>query len=135
MYPFEDASFLTRFVIGLDEALREYRGPNQDPFSRAVAPANDPWREDLFRVPGSIPSPSGPPDNDYPTADQLDTQPAGQGNRVSRVERRSVKPWPAAPSTAPGMGAAFMALAGVFAARRFSSGKLWRQGRAPLLRG
>jgi hypothetical protein len=44
-----DASPLTRFVTGQEEALREYRGPEQGLLRQGgEAPRHDPWQEDLF---------------------------------------------------------------------------------------
>ncbi len=48
LYPFGDTSPLTRFVIGLDEALRDYRGSEEAPLLRNAGPSHDPWNEDLF---------------------------------------------------------------------------------------
>ena len=48
LHPFGDTSPLTRFVIGLDEALRDYRGSEEAPLLRNPGPSNDPWSEDLF---------------------------------------------------------------------------------------
>jgi len=47
-HPFGDTSPLTRFVIGLDEALRDYRGSEEAPLLRSSGRSNDPWNEDLF---------------------------------------------------------------------------------------
>ena len=47
-HPFGDTSPLTRFVMGLDEALRNYRGSEESPLSRSVGSSRDPWNEDLF---------------------------------------------------------------------------------------
>jgi hypothetical protein len=48
-YPLGDTSPLTRFVIGLEEAIREYRGAGPAPLKDGdLVPGNDPWREDLF---------------------------------------------------------------------------------------
>ena len=51
--PFGDTSPLTRFVIGLDEALRGYRGSDDDAVPGNARQLRDPWNEDLFyrRVP------------------------------------------------------------------------------------
>jgi hypothetical protein len=46
--PFGDTSPLTRFVMGLDEALRNYRGSEESPLSRSLGSSRDPWNEDLF---------------------------------------------------------------------------------------
>jgi len=48
LHPFGDTSSLTRFVIGLDEALRDYRGSEEAPLLRNPGPSHDPWNEDLF---------------------------------------------------------------------------------------
>jgi hypothetical protein len=45
---FGDTSALTRFVIGLDEALRDYRGSDEAPLLRNPGLSKDPWNEDLF---------------------------------------------------------------------------------------
>jgi hypothetical protein len=47
-HPFGDTSPLSRFVIGLDEALRAYRGLEEIPLLKNSGPAHDPWTEDLF---------------------------------------------------------------------------------------
>ena len=48
LHPFGDTSPLTRFVIGLDEALRDYRGAEEAPLLRNPRLSHDPWNEDLF---------------------------------------------------------------------------------------
>ncbi len=48
MLPFGDTSPLTRFVIGLDEALRDYPGWMDALPLRGAGPSHDPWNEDLF---------------------------------------------------------------------------------------
>jgi hypothetical protein len=45
---FGDTSPLTRFVMGLDEALRDYRGSEESPLPRNPGASHDPWNEDLF---------------------------------------------------------------------------------------
>ncbi|MFI5455663.1 MAG: FG-GAP-like repeat-containing protein [Isosphaerales bacterium] len=47
-HPFGDTSPLTRFVIGLDEALRDYRGWEEAPLVGNRGRSHDPWNEDLF---------------------------------------------------------------------------------------
>jgi hypothetical protein len=57
---FGDTSPLTRFVMGLDEALRDYRDSEESPLPCNLGLSHDPWNEDLFyrhlpaqpRVPG-----------------------------------------------------------------------------------
>jgi FG-GAP-like repeat len=46
--PFGDTWPSTRFVMGLDEALRNYRGSEESPLSRSLGSSRDPWDEDLF---------------------------------------------------------------------------------------
>ncbi len=48
LHPIGDASPLARFVIGLDEALKNYRGSEDASLPRAVISSSDPWNEDLF---------------------------------------------------------------------------------------
>jgi hypothetical protein len=48
LHPFGDTSPLTRFVIGLDEALRDYPGWKDALPLRDAGPSHDPWNEDLF---------------------------------------------------------------------------------------
>jgi hypothetical protein len=47
-YNFGDASALTRFVTGLDEALENYRGLEETFPPPGTGAGRDPWREDLF---------------------------------------------------------------------------------------
>ncbi len=60
-HPFGDTSPVTRFVMGLDEALRNYRGSEEALPSRNFGSSRDPWNEDLFYrhlpVPTQVPSP------------------------------------------------------------------------------
>ncbi len=48
LHPIGDTSPLTRFVIGLDEALKAYPGTAEDPLLKSSGPFPDPWSEDLF---------------------------------------------------------------------------------------
>jgi hypothetical protein len=48
-HSFGDRSALTRFVIGLDEALEDYRGSDGPPLLRGSGPFDDPWHVDLFQ--------------------------------------------------------------------------------------
>ena len=48
LLPFGDTSPLTRFVIGLDEAVRDYRGSDEEPTLTNPSQSTDPWNEDLF---------------------------------------------------------------------------------------
>jgi hypothetical protein len=47
MYPLGNTSTLTRFVIGIDEALRNYQGA-EEARRLNVERSSDPWNEDLF---------------------------------------------------------------------------------------
>jgi hypothetical protein len=47
LHPFGDTSSLTRFVIGLDEALRSYSSSEEEPPGN-FGQSHDPWNEDLF---------------------------------------------------------------------------------------
>jgi hypothetical protein len=47
-HPVGDTSPLTKFVIGLDEALRGYRGSEESLPLRNLGSSHDPWNEDLF---------------------------------------------------------------------------------------
>ena len=49
LHPLGDATPLTRFIMGLDEALRDYRGTDQRSFPWGPPSAHDPWSEDLFQ--------------------------------------------------------------------------------------
>jgi hypothetical protein len=48
-YPIADNSPLWRFVVGIEDALREYRRSGESARPEAFDPAHDPWNEDLFR--------------------------------------------------------------------------------------
>jgi FG-GAP-like repeat/Bacterial pre-peptidase C-terminal domain len=56
-HAFGDTSPLTRFVIGLDEALRDYRGSEDELLRGNSGRSRDPWNEDLFyrRLPAQPP--------------------------------------------------------------------------------
>jgi FG-GAP-like repeat/Bacterial pre-peptidase C-terminal domain/FG-GAP repeat len=47
-HPVGDASPLSRFLIGLDEALRNYRGANGAALPRTIGRSDEMWNEDLF---------------------------------------------------------------------------------------
>ena len=78
-YPFGDTSPLTRFVIGLDEALRGYRSSDEEPFSPGLGPFRDPWKEDLFHQhsPVAPPAAAGSDGGDRMEADPLDDLQSG----------------------------------------------------------
>jgi hypothetical protein len=47
-YPIGDTSSLSRLVLGIDEALRDYRGSGESNLAAPSEPVHDPWNEDLF---------------------------------------------------------------------------------------
>ena len=68
MHNFGDTSELTRFVIGLDEALRRYRGAEENsPFS-GQGQLKDPWSEDLFHQHLPVLPPQNEPSQNDPQA-------------------------------------------------------------------
>jgi len=124
--PFGDPSPLTRFVIGLDEALREYRGAEEAPLLRSRGPAQDPWNEDLFYrhlpvqrpvlgrdkddpIPGGSPEATRPDPHQHPLPDDRGAQ-ARPGD--PRIDEPGVRP----ASSAAGIVAGFKALAGLLTA-------------------
>jgi hypothetical protein len=66
LHPVGDASALARFVTGLDEVLKNYRGGDDATQTDAVGPAHDPWSEDLFYQHLPNRSPTRSPDLDDP---------------------------------------------------------------------
>ena len=56
MHAIGDTSPLTRFVIGLDEAVRDYTGSRTEPGLEGEVSSNDPWSEDLFHKHNPLPS-------------------------------------------------------------------------------
>jgi len=91
LHPFGDTSPLTRFVIGLDQALQDYRGSEEAPLLRNPGLFNDPWREDLFyrhlpvqpRVLGhekDDPTEGGSPDAMLPAPNQNPLQDDGRAH-------------------------------------------------------
>jgi hypothetical protein len=118
MYPFGDTSPLTRFVIGLDEALRGYRGDDNALDSKDGSSLHDPWNEDLFHHHAPVSSPSNQPENDGPRAEQPGFRPRFEGIAVEYDENRTGKPRFPHLVSAVRIGAAFMSLAGLVAAVR-----------------
>jgi FG-GAP-like repeat/Bacterial pre-peptidase C-terminal domain len=116
-FNFGDTSAVTRFVIGLDEALRGYRGVDESPGFSSSGPLRDPWHEDLFHQHLPIlPSTTGTIDD--PQAMLRDSQPyvSSVSARLAvkgRIRRGDPPTRPATPT-----GAGFMALAGVIVAMR-----------------
>ena len=48
LHPLGDTTPLTRFIMGLDEALRDYRGSKEPSLPWQPGSGHDPWSEDLF---------------------------------------------------------------------------------------
>jgi hypothetical protein len=79
-HPIGDTSPLARFVIGLDEALKNYRDSDDVSLPRALNSSRDPWSEDLFyRHPPGQPRVIGP---------ETDAPRAGEGPRATRPDSR-----------------------------------------------
>jgi hypothetical protein len=129
MYPFGDTSPLTRFVIGLDEALRGYRGGEDAPFSRIGASLHDPWNEDLFHHHAPAPPPNLRQDNDAPKAGQPDLLPATPSDPVGFDDERAARRRANSTESGASIGAAFMSLAGRLAATRLYSAQARRTPR------
>jgi hypothetical protein len=122
LLPFGDTSPLTRFVIGLDEALRNYRGTEEAPLFRSPGPSHDPWDEDLFYRHLPVPPPvlgrekDDPIEGGRPRAMQADPHQGDRGAHArsgdQRFDEPGVLPW----SPAARIVAGFQALAGLVAA-------------------
>ena len=117
-YNFGDTSALTRFVIGLDEALRGYRGVDESPVFGGPGPRNDPWNEDLFHQHFPVLPPAHGTGGDDPQAMLPELQPHARVIRTRFGAELSDRPDdpPARPATARGAG--FMALASLIVAMR-----------------
>ena len=77
MFNFGDNSPLSKFIMGLDQALKDYRGLQELPAANEVGTLRDPWNEDLFQPRSTGPSrPSVPPLRSGDVPDQA--QPAGE---------------------------------------------------------
>jgi hypothetical protein len=74
MHAFGDTSSLTRFVIGVDEALREYRGWDEETPAKGTSRFNDLWNEDLFRHHQPFPAPAVGPEKNGPKATLPDSR-------------------------------------------------------------
>jgi hypothetical protein len=135
LHPFGDTSSLSRWIIGLDEALRDYRGSEEAPLLRSPGPSQDPWNEDLFYrrlpVPPQVlgrekgdPTRGGSPGAMLPDPHQ-DPLRDDRGAPVRSGEEHGDEPGVVPSSTAAPIAEGFKALAGLLAA-------LWllpRQGR------
>ena len=117
---FGDASALTRFVIGIDEALHDYHSSEEAPLSRDSRPFNDPWNEDLFihHLPIAPPATAAP--TDHPAAMRPGPREQTGGVRVNfRAEGLDGPPVPPSIPTTR-LGAGLVSLAGLLVAARFS---------------
>jgi len=124
-HPLGDTSPLTRFVIGLDEALRDYRGSEEAPLLRNPRASSDPWSEDLFfrHLPiqppilgqeKDDPTERGSPEVMIPKANQNPLQDDGW-DYTPLVEERFDEPGVLRSSPAAGIVAGCKALAGLLA--------------------
>ena len=115
-YNFGDTSAVTRFVIGLDKALRGYRGASDSPVSIGAGSLDDLWNEDLFHQHLSVPSPAPTRGDDDPQAAQPAPQARLPGVRAGIDDNGAEKPGdrPERRPPAP-VGAGLMALAGLIA--------------------
>ncbi|MGO9923594.1 MAG: FG-GAP repeat domain-containing protein, partial [Isosphaeraceae bacterium] len=123
MYPFGDTSPLTRFVIGLDEALRAYRGEEEVPLLRGQGALHDPWNEDLFYHHLPPAPPAVGPENDATKAMPANPRQATQPGQPRFEEDGFGKPPVPASVPAARIGAGFMSLAGLLAAARLRSAR------------
>ena len=125
LHPFGDTSAFTRFVIGLDQALRDYRGSEEAPLHRNQGPSTDPWSEDLFyrHLPVQTPvlgqdkddpTEGGSPDAILPDPNQNPLQDDG-GDYARFVDERFDEPGVPPSFPAAGIVAGFKALAGMLA--------------------
>jgi hypothetical protein len=120
-HPFGDTSALTRFVIGLDEALRDYHGSDESPLPRNAGRPRDPWDEDLFyRHLPVAPRDSGQEKDSSIKAGSTQVAPpdARLEGRATRVRFQDEHFDKLGARSSPGASqfvARFMALAGLFA--------------------
>jgi hypothetical protein len=140
LHPFGDTSSLSRFIIGLDEALRDYRGSEEAPLLRSPGPSQDPWNEDLFYrrlpVPPQVlgrekrdPTGGGSPGAMLPDPHQED-----RGTPVRPGEGRFDEPGVRPSSFAARIVAGLTALAGLLAATLLTpvrSGSVPRRSEGP----
>ena len=131
LYPFGDTSPLTRFVIGLDEALRDYRGSEEAPLLRSPGPSHDPWNEDLFYRHLPVQPPVLGQEKDDPTGRRSPEAmlPDPHRDRFRMIERltrvrrgRFDEPGVRPSSPAARVVAGFKALAGLLAALLLTAG-------------
>jgi hypothetical protein len=123
-YNFGDTSPLTRFIIGLDEALRSYRGSDEEPLSRGVASVRDPWSEDLFRLHLPVEPPATGRQPDGPQAarpvHRIQTRPARAHSPGGKLDGAGVRSAEAPPDTS----GLILSSAGLLAAGQLGAAKL-----------
>jgi hypothetical protein len=134
-FNFGDTSSLTRFVIGLDEALQQYRGADEMPPENGPGVPQDPWRDDLFHlhVPAPKASPGGAGDNPQSMVPEPQAPPprVRAGFKDEGGKRPALSSWQ--PTTES--GARFIASAGLIFAMlqrpglfRLAARRSWRPG-------
>jgi hypothetical protein len=121
MYNFGDTSPLTRFVIGLDEALREYRGWDEATPAEGSGRFNDLWSEDLFRRNLPFLPPAVGPEKAGPSAALPDSGQDRDGVSARFEEGGFAEPQRRRDTTAIQFGAALIDLAGLLVAMRLTS--------------
>ena len=133
-YNFGDTSALTRFVIGLDEAIEGYSGANQSPLLNGPGALNDPWNEDLFHQHLPVLPPAHGNGGDDPHAMLPERHPQARFVRTRFAGEASDRPDDPPAIRASARGAGFMALASLIVVMRRPSVKL-RPPRIALLTG
>ncbi len=113
-YSFGDTSALTRFVIGLDDALERDRGSGDASRAKGLVPRHDPWSADLFQH--HLPTP--PPAAGRPNQSKAAAPAAAQGPRAEVRVRLGEDEAFDQPRVVPvaseeRIGAGFLSLAGV----------------------
>ncbi len=118
MHSFGDKSDLTRFVIGLDEALEDYRGSEGPPVMQGPGPSDDPWRKDILQP--RLPRPPVLParQTDGPETMRLGPLEVIPGLRAPLIEAGDdrVESEDRPTTREARMGAAFLAIAGLVVA-------------------
>jgi hypothetical protein len=129
-YNFGDTSPLTRFIIGLDEALRSYRGSEEEPLSRGGASVRDPWSEDLFRLHLPVAPPATGPQPDGPQAarpgHRIQTRRARAHSRGGKLDKAGVP----SEEVPPDSSGPIVSPAGLLAAGQLGAAKLALASRA-----
>ncbi len=117
-FSFGDTSPLTRFVIGLDEAIERFRGADQAPLLNGPGALSDPWNEDLFHQHLPALPPAHGTDGDDPHAMLPEPHSHAQFAHSRFARETSNRPDNPPPRPATARGASFMALAGLIVAMR-----------------